>query len=59
MNNMFNDPIVDETRKAGEELAKKANYNIHTFFENLRQKEKKEDRKIISKPIEQPLTTVK
>lgn len=32
----WEDPIVSEVRKAGEELAKKANYDLHTFFENLR-----------------------
>ena len=32
----MNDYIVDEVRKAGELLAEKANYDIHTFFENLR-----------------------
>lgn len=31
---MYKDPIVEEVRKIGEELAKEANYDIHTLFEN-------------------------
>ena len=56
---MCNDPIVSETRKAGEELARKANFNVHTFFENLRRKEKEEDRKTVSRTTKSPLTQVK
>lgn len=37
---MWKDPIVQEARKAGEDLAKQANYNIHTFFQKLRRNEK-------------------
>ena len=46
---MQEDPIVKEVRKAGEELAKKANYDLHTFFENLRKNEALNKAKIISK----------
>jgi len=46
---MLNDPIVNEVREAGEELAKRANYNLHTFFQNLRNNEKKQKRKVVSK----------
>ena len=46
---MWVDPIVQEVRKAGEELAKNANYDLHTYFENLRDNEKKRNAKIISK----------
>ncbi len=38
---MQRDPIVCEVRKAGEELAKQANYNLHTFFQNLRNNQRK------------------
>jgi hypothetical protein len=55
---MCKDPIVKETRKAGEELAKKANYNIHAFFENLRKKEKGENRRIISHSIDHHLSSM-
>ena len=44
---MLKDPIVQEVRKAGEELAKQANYDLHTFFQNLRNNEKKRDYKVV------------
>ncbi|WP_347273011.1 hypothetical protein [Candidatus Kuenenia sp.] len=37
---MRKDPIVQEARKAGEELARQANYNFHVFFQKLRKNEK-------------------
>ena len=46
---MWRDPIVQEVRKSGEELAKQANYDVHTFFQNLRINEKKRKRKVVSK----------
>jgi len=46
---MWIDPIVQEVREAGEELARKANYDLHTFFENLRENEKKRQVKVVSK----------
>lgn len=39
---MFNDPIVKEVRRAGERLARQADYNLHTFFRNLRNNEDKD-----------------
>lgn len=41
---MWRDPIVEEVRKAREELFKQANYDLHTFFENL--KKIQEERKV-------------
>jgi len=46
---MWRDPIVEEVRQAGEELAKRADYNLHTFLENLRKNEKKRKAKIVSR----------
>jgi hypothetical protein len=46
---MRNDPVVKEVRKAGEQLAKDANYDLHTFFENMRESEKKRKEKTVSK----------
>ncbi len=46
---MWRDPIVQDVRKAGEELAKQANYDLHTFFQNLRNNEKKRKHKVISR----------
>ncbi len=33
---MWEDPIVSEIRKAGEDLAEKADGDLHKFFANLR-----------------------
>jgi hypothetical protein len=46
---MWKDPIVQNVRKAGEELAKKANYDLHVFFQNLRNNEKKQKYEIVSR----------
>ncbi len=50
---MWKDPIVQEVRKAGEELARQADYNLHTFFQKLRKNEKEGlteiSQKIVSK----------
>ena len=37
---MWKDTIVQEVRKAGEELARQADYNLHAFFQQLRKNEK-------------------
>lgn len=46
---MWQDPIVQDVRKAGEELAKQANYDLHTFFQNLRNNEKKGTSKVVTR----------
>jgi len=46
---MWKDPIVQDVRKAGEELAKQANYDLHIFFQNLRNNEKKQNYKVVSR----------
>jgi len=46
---MWDDPVVKEVRRAGEQLAKDANYDLHTFFENMRESEKKRKAKTVSK----------
>jgi hypothetical protein len=46
---MWRDPIVQDVRKAGEELARQANYDLHTFFQNLRNNEKKRKHKVASR----------
>jgi len=43
---MWKDPIVQEVRKAGEELAKKSNYSLQDLFQNLRNNEKKSKAKV-------------
>jgi hypothetical protein len=37
---MKKDPIIEEVRKAGENLARTAGYDVHAFFNLLREKEK-------------------
>ena len=52
---MWKDPIVQEARKAGEELARQADYNLHTFFQKLRKNEKEGlpevPKKIVSRKV--------
>ncbi len=45
-NVMWKDPIVEEVRKAGEELAKKSNYNLQSMLQSLRESEKKSKAKM-------------
>ena len=46
---MWKGPIVQDVRKAGEELARQANYDLHLFFQNLRNNEKKRRCKVVSR----------
>jgi len=52
---MWQDPIVREVRKAGEELAKQNHYNLHDLLQNLRDNEKKSKVRIASRPKERKL----
>ena len=36
---MYDDPIVDEVRKVREQLAAKFDFNVHAYFEELRQRQ--------------------
>lgn len=47
--NVWHDPIVEEVRRAGEELAKRANYDLHTYFQNMRSNEKRHGSRVIAK----------
>ena len=55
---MWQDPIVKEVRKAGEKLAQKANYSVHTFFEDLRQTEIKYPDRIVKEIAKRKLPCV-
>ncbi|MBA7551306.1 hypothetical protein ES705_43845 [subsurface metagenome] len=46
---MWRDPIVQEVRIAGEELAKRANFNLQTFFKVLRENERERNSKVVSR----------
>ena len=45
---MVNDPIVEEIHKIREEMAKEANYDLHTMCERLRKREKESKAKFVS-----------
>lgn len=45
---MWKDPIVQEVRKAGEELAEQANYSLRDLFNRLRDNEKKSKAKVVA-----------
>jgi len=46
---MWKDPIVEEVRKAGDELFKQANYDLHTLFENIRKSQNERNIKVVSR----------
>lgn len=46
---MWNDPIVEEIRKAGEKLSDEANGNVKVFFANLRLKQEKYSERLATK----------
>ena len=45
---MRKDPIIEEVRKAGENLAREAGYNVHSFFNLLREREKLHAARVVS-----------
>ena len=46
---MWQDIIVQKVRKAGEELAKQANNDLHLLFQNLKNRGKKVKYKVVSR----------
>ena len=46
---MRKDFIAEEVRKAGEELFRQANYDLHTLFENIRRSQKERNVKVVSR----------
>ena len=44
---MYEDPIVAEVRKAGQNLAEQAGGDIHTFFEHLRDAQQRYRERIV------------
>ncbi|OHB73985.1 MAG: hypothetical protein A2Z25_05670 [Planctomycetes bacterium RBG_16_55_9] len=45
------DPIVKEVREAGAKLAAEAGYNVHRFFERLREVQKKYAKPLVQGPV--------
>ena len=55
---MWIDPIVEEVRKAGDKLARQADYDLHRFCERIREHEKQyADRLVTLKPRPLPHQT--
>ncbi len=48
---MNSDPIVKEVREAGAKLAAEAGYDVHRFFENLREIQKECGKPLIREPL--------
>ncbi|MEI6705117.1 MAG: hypothetical protein WCL71_16550 [Deltaproteobacteria bacterium] len=46
---MKRDPIIEEVRKAGENLAREAGYDVHTFFNMLRERENSHAARVVSR----------
>lgn len=46
----FDDPVVAEVRKAGDEMAREANYDLHTLCERLREAERKHSERLVTAP---------
>ena len=51
---MFQDPIVEEVRKARDEYAKKFNYDLDAICRDLQQKQKQHGKRLVSFPPKQP-----
>jgi hypothetical protein len=47
---MWRDTIVDETRKAREEYAARFNYDLEAIYNDLKEKEEKCEREVVSLP---------
>ena len=47
---IYDDPIVMEMREAGGEMAREANYDLHTLCERLREAERQHPERLIKTP---------
>ncbi|NQT71807.1 MAG: hypothetical protein HQ553_03430 [Chloroflexi bacterium] len=47
---MWQDPIVDEVRKARDEYAKQLNYDLRAIYQDIKEQETKAGRKTVSFP---------
>ena len=43
----YEDPVVEEVRKAGEQMAREANYDLHALCERLRETERKYPERLV------------
>ena len=51
---MSEDPIVAEVRRIREEQAARRDYDLRKIFDSLKQREKREKRKLVSYPPRSP-----
>ena len=50
------DPVVEEVRRVGEQIAAECGYDLHTLVERLREAQKRDPgRKVIREPLPRPL----
>jgi hypothetical protein len=54
---MWEDMIVEETRKVREEHAAKFNYDLRAIYEDLKQQEKQSSREVVSLSPREPIET--
>jgi hypothetical protein len=51
---MWKDPIVEETRKLREQYAKQYNENLDAIFEDIKRRQAKSDKKLVTFPPRKP-----
>ncbi len=56
---MWKDPIVEEVRKIREKHATKFNYDLDAICRDLKEQERKSERKVVSLPAKKPTRRVK
>jgi hypothetical protein len=54
---MWNDPIIDETRKLRESYASEHNHDIDSIFRDIMQRQEQSTRKVVSLPPRKPAPT--
>jgi len=47
---VFEDPIVADVRKAGDEMAREADYDLHIVCERLREAERQHPERLVNTP---------
>ena len=56
---MWKDPIVEEVRKIREKHVAKFNYDLDAICRDLKEQERKSERKVVSLPAKKPTRRVK
>ncbi|CAK0776823.1 hypothetical protein CCP3SC1AL1_860010 [Gammaproteobacteria bacterium] len=52
---MWQDPIIEETRRIKDEYAKKFNYDLHAICEDLRQKQSLSGHRVVFRQPRKPV----